>query len=243
MVPIYHESPELCEYLPEETKQNILFFAPPLSSSTVEQLISYGFRHFGNFWFKPQCPSCRKCRGISIDCENFTPTKSQRKLLRKNSDLRFSVHEVKIDKEHLDLINRYHKYQATTFSWREQEFTQESYAESFVHHMNTAKEYQVRNSEGALCAVGIIDCTEELQSSVYLYYDPSYRKKSIGIWTILKEIELCQKRGRRWLHLGLFNKEARTLNYKGNFHPYELLPYATTEENAEAILYALSTEL
>lgn len=242
MFQIYHEDKEPCEYLPHEVKQNLFFFSPPLSDMQTSMFIAHGFRHFGNFWFKPACPGCNKCRGIRINCSEFVPTKSQRKLLRRNSDLCFILTDVTIDVEHLQLVNNYHQNQHEKFQWRYQQFNEKSYAESFLHNMHTAKEYQVRDRTGLLVGVGIIDCTSELQSSIYFYYDTSYRSKSIGIWTILQEIALCRQEGREWLHLGLFNIEARTLAYKNRFSPYELLPETSLETDAEFILHTLYSD-
>lgn len=239
MFQIYLEEVERCEYLSQENKQNMFFFAPPLSEEQVSALIAQGLRHFGNFWFKPACPNCSKCHGIRINCKEFNPSKSQRKLLRKNSDLTFTLTNVTLDDEHLDLINRYHRSQHENFQWRYQQFNMNSYAESFLHHMPYAKEYQIRDTKGTLVGVGIVDITRTLQSSIYFFYDTSLRNRSIGIWTILMEIALCQNEGRTWLHLGLFNEDARTLSYKNRFSPYDLLPQHPMQDDAELILHTL----
>lgn len=242
MFELYLENSESCEYLPDETKQNLFFFTPPLTKEKIQLLISRGFRHFGNYWFKPGCPQCSKCQGIRIDTREFSPSKSQRRLLKKNSDLHFSLSDVQLNEEHLSLVNRYHSFQHEQFGWRYQQFTENSYAESFLKEMPCAKEFQVRTNENHLIGVGIVDITNELQSSVYFYYDPEYRNRGLGIWTILKELELCQKQGRQWLHLGLYNEFARTLNYKGKFSPFELLPNQSVEESAEEALQILFSD-
>lgn len=239
MFELYLENRESCEYLPEEIKQNLFFFTPSLPHEKIQLLISRGFRHFGNYWFKPGCPQCRKCQGIRINTTEFSPSKSQRRLLKKNSDLHFSLGDVILDEEHLSLVNRYHRFQHEQFGWRYQQFTENSYAESFLKEMPCAKEFQVRTEDKKLIGVGIVDITKDLQSSVYFYYDPDFRTRGLGIWTILKEIELCQEQERQWLHLGLYNEFARTLNYKGKFSPFELLPQQSVEESAEEALQIL----
>lgn len=239
MFELYLENSESCEYLPDEIKQNLFFFTPSLSEEKIGLLISKGFRHFGNYWFKPGCPQCTKCLGIRINTTLFSPSKSQRRLLNRNSDLHFSLCDVQIDDEHLALVNQYHHFQHEQWNWRYQQFTSDSYAESFHNEMPCAKEFQVRTSEGELIGVGIVDITPELQSSVYFYYHPQFRHRGLGNWTILKEIELCQLEKREWLHLGLYNESARSLNYKGRFFPFELLPQLTVEESAEEALQIL----
>lgn len=220
----------------------MFFFVPRLSEEQTSALIAAGFRHFGNYWFKPACPTCQKCTGIRINCSAFTPSKSQRKLLRKNSDLTLTVTDVTVDDEHLDLVNRYHLDQHKTFQWRFQQFTPHSYSESFLEHMEYAKEYQIRTNTGKLIGVGIIDDLHTLRSSIYFYYDTSYRERSIGIWSILQEIQLCQQEGKEWLHLGLFNEEARTLSYKNRFSPFDLLTSQSIQDDAEFILHTLFAE-
>jgi arginine-tRNA-protein transferase len=42
--------------------------------------------------------------------------------------------------------------------------------------------------ENQLIAVGVVDLLTESVSSVYFFYDPSYKKYSLGVFGVLSEI-------------------------------------------------------
>lgn len=47
--------------------------------------------------------------------------------------------------------------------------------------------------DGELMAVGVLDFTPEVLSSVYLFYDPKYEFLNPGTFCAIKEIEYCKK--------------------------------------------------
>lgn len=82
-----------------------------------------------------------------------------------------------------------------------------------------------------LVAVGIIDAAENddggtcALSSNYFYYDVSepILKRSLGVFSVLKEIELCRQLGCEFYYLGLYLPNCKKMNYKTKFKPYQLL--------------------
>lgn len=48
--------------------------------------------------------------------------------------------------------------------------------------------------EEKLIAVGVVDVLPESLSSVYFFYDPKYRKYSLGVYGALKEIEYIREK-------------------------------------------------
>ena len=46
-----------------------------------------GYRRAGKLLYKNICPQCKKCQPIRIPISSFVPSKSQRKVLRINSDI------------------------------------------------------------------------------------------------------------------------------------------------------------
>lgn len=81
-----------------------------------------------------------------------------------------------------------------------------------------------------LVAVGIMDSAEneagetEALSSNYFYYDTDeiLLKRSLGTFSVLKEIELCRELGCKYYYLGLYLPNCRKMNYKNKFKPYQL---------------------
>ena len=74
-----------------------------------------------------------------------------------------------------------------------------------------------------LIGVGICDVGRRAMSSVYFYFDPSpeIAKLSPGVFSVLKEIELCRRTDRPHHYLGLFVGDCSQLNYKAAYRPHE----------------------
>ena len=51
----------------------------------------------------------------------------------------------------------------------------------------------IHKIDGKIFAVGVVDYTPNVLSSVYLFYDPAYEFLSPGVFTAVREIEYCQR--------------------------------------------------
>ena len=58
--------------------------------------------------------------------------------------------------------------------------------------------------DGELMGIAIVDHADEALSAVYLYWDPRFSQLSPGVYSILKQIELCRRMGLTYLYLGLY---------------------------------------
>jgi len=228
---VYLEQPHPCSYVPGEMVSNLVFTTDTITEKATALLLAAGFRHFANHWFIPACENCSLCRGIVIDVEAFTPSKSQRKLLNKNRHFSFTLAKPSVTAEKIELINSYHQNQEETILWQPQHYTPEHYAASFVDNNPYGYEYLIHDTSHTpplLIGVGIIDLTSSLASSTYFYYHPNYRKHSLGTWSILKEIELCKQRNLTQLYLGLHTTQSRSLAYKSRFTPHHFIEKMST---------------
>jgi arginine-tRNA-protein transferase len=74
-----------------------------------------------------------------------------------------------------------------------------------------------------LVAVAIADAGQIAISAVYCFYDPAFKLLSLGTYSILRHVELCQATRRRYLYLGFYVAESPHMVYKGRFRPHERL--------------------
>lgn len=51
----------------------------------------------------------------------------------------------------------------------------------------------IHRLDGEIVAVGVIDLTPQVLSSVYLFYNPKYEFLSPGVFTAIREIEYTQR--------------------------------------------------
>jgi arginine-tRNA-protein transferase len=74
-----------------------------------------------------------------------------------------------------------------------------------------------------LVGAGWLDILPEGLSTVYFAFEPAEHKRSLGTFSALKEIELCQELGKPWYYLGYFVPGSPKMSYKTRFRPYQLL--------------------
>lgn len=212
-----------CSYLSAETSSLEYRVIPDLTAEVFQFLLERGWRRQGLSIFRPACPACRKCVSLRVDVQNFQPTKSQRRALRRNEDVTVSVHPATVSERHMQLFNSWHADMHLRSGWSPQELTASDYFESFLSQdCNFGREFRYHR-EGKLVGVGLVDVVPEAASSVYFYHDPAWRSDSPGTFSALQEIEWVRQHGGKWLYLGYWITECPSMNYKNRFRPYETL--------------------
>lgn len=209
---------ETCPYLDGQTARFRSFWAESLSPLAYHRLMDAGFRRSGQVIYQPACPACRQCVPIRVDAARFQPSKSQRRVLRRNEDVHCRMEESRATAEKLDLYNRYVR------AWHGGAPVSAGEFELLFHDspVRTA-DLEHRDGAGKLLAVGICDLSAESLSSVYFYFAPEEEDRSLGVWGALKEIEHCQTQGIPYYYLGYWVEPCSKMNYKNRFRPAEIL--------------------
>jgi arginyl-tRNA--protein-N-Asp/Glu arginylyltransferase len=73
-----------------------------------------------------------------------------------------------------------------------------------------------------LLAVSFMDIAAESTSSVYAMFDPEHAERSLGIYTILREIEQARLLGKRFHYLGYCYTVSSVYDYKKGFGGLEI---------------------
>lgn len=215
--------PSPCPYLETESAQLEYRVPARLDTESLERLLERGWRRFGNYVFRPKCQACRKCRPLRIVLDEFSPSKSQRKALRRNDQIEIFVTQPCVTDEHVALFNLYHRNMAELRDWPENVTSFQDYYESFIGRpFDFAREFQYRK-DGRLIGIGIVDVLKESLSSVYFYHDPAWRKLSPGTFSILTEIEWAKSNSLKYSYLGYWIHENQSMDYKARFTPHQLL--------------------
>jgi len=207
--------PVSCPYLTDKQFVQEYFFAHQVSPQEFSTLLERGWRRFGAFFFRPRCPECQACRPIRIDVNQFAPSKSQKRVLRKNKETNFKLSSLEYKEEY------YRIYQAHSQIRFQQESEEKEFATTFFFPAVPAfiSEYSWNTK---LTGVGFLDRGENALSSVYFAFDPSSSPLALGTFSILKEIELCRSWNLKWYYLGYTIADNPSMAYKARFKPYEL---------------------
>jgi arginyl-tRNA--protein-N-Asp/Glu arginylyltransferase len=195
------------------------FYLYRCTREDFDYYLELGYRKFAYRFFKYLC-DCDLCSSIRIIAHEYSHSKTHKRVLKKNAGMQFSVSPLEYKESHYQLYRKHHAERG--FNILDEElFVQEFYlspVEAFIT--------EVRDGD-RLVGVGFIDLGKESLSSVYFIYDPDYSDYSLGIFSIIKEIDLAKSLGKRYYYLGLYCKGQRFLGYKDKFVPYETFDYET----------------
>ncbi len=182
-------------------------------------------------YFRPICSECRACESLKIDVENYTFSKSERRILRKNTHLTTVIRQPTLTREHLSLFDRYHRYKHHTRSWDAPKNDPKNYYASFVHGHGDFGYEVLYFDRDKLIAVDLIDILDNGISALYCYYDPEYNTQSLGRYTLLQQIEFAKRLNLKWIYLGYYVEGCQSLAYKADYNPsLELLGRPEEEE-------------
>jgi arginine-tRNA-protein transferase len=215
----YQDSPHPCSYLEGREAQNI--YPDPnkvMTKALYDQLIQHGFRRSGNMAYRPYCTGCKACVPVRINVKQFELNRSQRRCIKRNSNLAISIHPAEFNPEHYQL---YCQYLAARHSGGGMdEPTQDSYLRFLTSDWSETKFIEIRDNN-KLVAVAVTDYVNQGLSALYTFFDPSLAKQSLGTFGILMQINLAQTLGLSWLYLGYWIKDCRKMQYKQNFSAIE----------------------
>ncbi|MDH5559858.1 MAG: arginyltransferase [Deltaproteobacteria bacterium] len=205
-----------CPYLKDQVWMSYMFQAENLDPKLYEVLIDKGFRRNGLMFYKNNCPNCDQCKPIRVLAGEFKLSSSQKKVLKKNDDLSIKTEPISFDRGSYEL---YQKYSYDRFG------TQTTLEDYFNFLVQSSVETVMMKYylDKRLVGVGWVDILDNSLSSVYFAYDMEYSKKSLGVFSVLKEIELCRKMKKDYLQLGFWVKGCKTMHYKTGYYPHELL--------------------
>ncbi len=206
-------------------------------------LLQNGFRRQDQLFYLNQCENCNECTPIRVPVNEFRLSKSQKRVLSKNTDLeiRFS-NDISdfVTEEKAFIFREYDKYHNSDKPDFKPMMLEEAY--ETLHSSNSGYSSILNMnyySNKELIGVGIVDIAQDNQgnptalSSNYFYYLPeeSVLKRSLGVFSVLKEIEFCKNLGVPYYYLGLYLPNCKKMNYKANYKPYELLVNGMWKKN------------
>lgn len=196
------------------------FHAEEVVPEDMDLLWENGFRHFGTHFYRYSHSYLNDevalILPLRILLSEFKMTESQKRVIRKNKDTTYTIRDCVIDQEKEDLF--YIHRERFTSNVPESIYTFLSSDPAKIP-CNTKEVCVYR--ENRLIAVSFMDMGKSAASSVYAMFDPAFNKKSLGIYTMLLEIDYSKEQGFDYLYPGYAFREQSFYDYKKNFHPAE----------------------
>jgi len=212
-----------CSYLPNKmVRMHYKYIFSPNQTFTTE-VIKRGWRRFGKYYFHPICEGCNECKSLRINATHFKATKSQRKSIKRNSNTKIILQAPSLTKEKIELYNKYHSIKQDKDGWKHRPISQKEYFENFVDGAGNFAREVLYYIEDKLVCVDLIDILDDGISSIYCYYDHDFADLSLGVFSLLYQIELAKYMNLKWIYLGYWVDGCHAFSYKTNFSPQELL--------------------
>lgn len=213
-----------CSYLPDRASRS-QFVDPdlPLDSSRYGKLLELGFRRSGGFVYRPACRNCVECRAARVLVPAFRADRNQRRCRSRNADLLVRI-EGALDDEHFDLYRRYLRARHPGGGMDPED--RDGFHSFLTPVWGQTEILAIRAPDGTLLAGAVTDRLPQGLSAVYTYFDPVPSHRSLGTFSVLKQLDWAQELGLPHLYLGFWVPGSETMDYKRRFQPLEVL---TTE--------------
>jgi len=199
---------------------NQAFEADKVTPAQLDTLLANGWRHFGTYFFRYNLgmveDDIRLVTPLRIRLSEFSLSKSQRRVLRDNSDLTIKIEPLKIDPEAEELFHRHKE--------RFEDHKPLSIDEFLASDAKTSpcKTKQIRVfDKDRLVAISYFDIGAASCSGVYAIFDPAESKRGLGIFTMLKEIEYAIDNGKEFYYQGYAYDGESFYDYKKRFRGTE----------------------
>ncbi|HVO96030.1 MAG TPA: hypothetical protein VMT22_24455 [Terriglobales bacterium] len=192
----------------------------------MDRLWATGWRHFGIYFFRYRSATHGDQQfsvlPLRVDLQRFVLTRSQKRVLAKNADVRILFRPTAITKEKERL-----------FELHRLRFTENipSSLENFLSPVPDSIPcvnlelcvYQGKKLIGAT----FLDIGQIATSAVYAMFDPAEAKRSLGILMMLQSIAFSRERGFRYYYPGYAYREPFAYDYKKRLRGLEYLDWQT----------------
>ena len=211
-----------CPYLPGRQERKLI---TDLSGSDAEavhaDLSRAGFRRSHMFAYRPACRGCDACVPVRVDATRHTPSKSQRRIERRNTDLTVAVQPARASDEQYTVFSRY--LAARHGDGEMADMGREDYRDMVEQSAVSTRLAEFRDPGGALLAACIFDLLDDGTSAVYTFFDPASATRSLGTQTVLWLIDATARWGGRYVYLGYWVAGSQKMAYKSRFNALERL--------------------
>ncbi len=218
----YTTAPLPCPYLPGRTERKIVTELSGTEAEALhERLSRAGFRRSHNIAYAPVCPGCQACVPIRVVSEDFTPDRTQRRILRANADLTISEMPARATAEQFTLFQRYQKNRHADGDMAAMGYY--DYRAMIEDTPISTGILEFRDAQDRLLGACLTDWLADGLSAVYSFFDTDEDKRSLGTFAVLWLIGRARSLGLPYVYLGYWVPESRKMAYKARFKPSEIL--------------------
>ena len=215
-----------------ETFINEEFTADKVPPGLLDGFLADGWRHFGTHFFRYNLGiyngEIRRVIPLRVRLSNFSLSKSQRRVLRRNAGLRTEIRPIRITEKIVDLFERHR----VRFKQHPPDSLHSFLSDDPANKPCKGLELAVYD-ESRLVATSFFDVGGSSISGVYAAFDPHESDRSLGIFTMLKEVEFAIESGRQFYYQGYCYDGESFYDYKKRFRGTECFYWNGNWESSE----------
>jgi len=223
----YVTAPQPCPYLDGRMERKLFTALQGDHAQKLNDTLSkQGFRRSQNVLYRPSCAECSACLSARIRVADFRPSRTQKRILRRNADQKRNATSPWATEDQYALFRRYLDDRHADGGMADMDIfefaamIEETPVRSRVIEYTHSPEPGERGRP--LSAVCLTDIFDDGLSMVYSFYDPDMRANSLGTYLILDHIEIAREAGLPYVYLGYWVPGSRKMGYKAGFSALEI---------------------
>ncbi|MBM3582858.1 MAG: arginyltransferase [Alphaproteobacteria bacterium] len=233
LVVFYGTAPQPCPYLDGRIESKIVTELTQRDATGLhDRLVVAGFRRSHKLAYRPACRGCDACVPVRVPVARFQPSRTQRRIARRNADLMVEELPARASSEQYALFRRYQRSRhhdggmALMGARDYRDMVEETAVETRI--------VEFRALDGRLVAVSLSDRIADGLSGVYQFFDPDEPQRSPGVAVILWHIARARALGLPYVYLGYWIADCAKMAYKNAYRPIEALGPAGWRELTDA---------
>jgi arginine-tRNA-protein transferase len=218
---VYQTVEHPCGYWPErQARDLVLDPVDPMLPGLYGPSLAMGFRRSGSHVYRPHCARCNACTPVRIPVERFRPSRSQRRCLERNADLRVQARPAARTEECFAL---YRRYVGTRHAGGGMDDPSHADFDGFLSCAWSPTIFLEFFEGEHLLGVAVTDLLPDSLSAVYTFFEPEAAARSLGTFAILTQVEHARTLGLQHVYLGFWLDGHPKMDYKRKFRPLERL--------------------
>lgn len=191
-----------------------------LAQPLNEALTHSGFRRSQMIAYRPACEGCSACVSVRIVVDGFDLSRTQRRNLKRNTDLLRAEVRAEATREQFALLRTYLDSRHSGGGMSDMglfdyvAMVEETPVDTHIVEYRHGKD---------LVGAALTDVLRDGLSMVYSFYHPGADARSLGTYMILDHVREAKARGLPYVYLGYWVRGSEKMDYKARFKPLEAL--------------------
>jgi arginine-tRNA-protein transferase len=223
----YVTAPQPCPYLPGRMERKLFTALQGEQAQKLNDSLSkQGFRRSQNVLYRPSCAECSACLSARIRVADFTPSRTQKRILKRAEGLRRNATSPWATEDQFSLFRRYLDHRHADGGMADMDIFEFAAMIEETPIKSRVIEYTQPSAPGRpgrnLAAVCLTDVFDDGLSMVYSFYDPDLTPLSLGTYVILDHVAIAREAGLPYVYLGYWVPGSRKMGYKAGFSALEI---------------------